>query len=370
LRCLHVISGDRWAGAEVATLHLLVELIRGGRAEILAAVMNEGELARRLRLAGVRTVVLDERLGFARLANDFVREARRFEPTIVHSHRRKEHVLGALASIACNASHVRTQHGITEAPRGGWKTLTGRALDRLASALVACDWIVVSEELRRRVRTTSVHVVRNGLPETAPAARRDLLEAAFGDGAASLIVGFVGRLEQEKRPDRFLRVLAGLPARIGGRFVRGVVIGEGRLRERLERMAGELGLRSRLRLLGERTDADSLLGALDLLVIPSDREGHPMVLLEAMRAGVPVVASQVGGMAEVLEGSGLLASPEREEAMTDRVRELLSSDAERAATAERLEAEFADSYTIEITAERVLRIYAAAACQVGCEYSL
>ncbi len=115
------------------------------------------------------------------------------------------------------------------------------------------------------------------------------------DGA---VVGWVGRLNHEKAPELFVEALGAVQR--SGR-VWGVLIGEGPLREEVAAQIAARGLESKVMLGGARNDAAEVLPAFDALVLSSRREGTPMVLLEAMAAGVPVVCSAVGGVPELID---------------------------------------------------------------------
>jgi glycosyltransferase involved in cell wall biosynthesis len=113
------------------------------------------------------------------------------------------------------------------------------------------------------------------------------------------VVAFVGRLSPEKAPEVLLRALRGTATRI-------LVAGEGPLREALAAEADP----EQVRFLGFLSDVRPVLAAADVLALPSRTEGLPMAVLEAMAAGLPVVASAVGSLPEVLgEGAGLLVPP-------------------------------------------------------------
>src|SRR5260370_379465 len=135
-------------------------------------------------------------------------------------------------------------------------------------------------------------------------------------GEQSAVVGFAGRLIRSKGVDVFLRA-ASLVAGVvpEARFV---VIGAGRLRGELEALAGDLGLlEERVRFLGFRDDAADLIAALDILAVPSRSDGTPLVVGEAMIAGVPVVVSCVGGVPDqgTHRRTGLVVDPEDPEGL-------------------------------------------------------
>ena len=195
----------------------------------------------------------------------------------------------------------------------------------------------------------------NGIPVEAPAPDRATLEAAFGPGPAWWI-GFVGRFEPVKRPDRFVRLINALPERIAGRQVRAVMLGDGFLFNQTAREIAAAGLTGRIFLAGQRHDAERLVAALDLLVLPSDHEGDPMVLLEAMRAKVPVVASRVGSM-RLLGDLPWIPQRGDEPALADAAHTLLASNEKRRAWAQVLHERFLHHGSIATCADRVLELY-------------
>ena len=353
MKCMHVISGDLWAGAEVSAHHLVIELARRDAVQVQAVVLNPGELADRLEAAGVSTVVLDEaRSSLGALARALVGHAARERPEVIHSHRYKENVLSALAALRTGSFHVRTAHG--KAP-SSW----GARLDGGLANVTGSTWIAVSEDLAGELAgpRRAVRVVANGLPERKIEPHRQILDGAFDDASPAWYVGYVGRLEPVKRPDRFLDVLAGLPAELEGRTVRGAIVGAGSLQGEMERKASGLGLHGRVRFLGHRDDGEHLVAALDLLLLTSDHEGLPMVLLEAMRSEVPVVATAVGGVGEALSGTRWLVAPDDVTGMIDAARTLLVSPELRGDWSASLGKHFRDQGSIRRAADRIVEIY-------------
>ncbi len=138
------------------------------------------------------------------------------------------------------------------------------------------------------------------------------------NGRDSMRIVFVGRLTPEKRPDRFLRVASKVIRGVPGQRVKALLVGDGPLRSDLEVLAGTLGLDANcLEFLGEQEDMDAVYEQADLLMLTSDWEGTPNVLLEAMSHGVAVAATRVGGVAEIVrDDCGLLAAPDDEEGLT------------------------------------------------------
>ena len=121
------------------------------------------------------------------------------------------------------------------------------------------------------------------------------------------MLGLVGRLVGEKRYDRLLQALAALKRADVGLLL----IGDGPEYARLEKMAVELGVSQRVYFAGWRKNVDDFLNAMDIFVLPSDFEAMPFSIIEAMACGVPVVATDVGGISDIIEDgvTGFLVPP-------------------------------------------------------------
>lgn len=210
-----------------------------------------------------------------------------------------------------------------------------RFLDRELVGRGVDAFIAVSQQDRRRmidvegVRADRIVVVANGIPampEGDGATVREELDIA----ADAPVIGAVARLWPEKGLDMLVRA----SARLSGRFpgLRIVVVGDGPERVKLERLAAELGLGRMVMLLGERSDVHSQLAALDVGVLTSRREGSPLAVIEYMAAGLPIVATRVGGIPDLIEHGvdGLLIEPDDVEGLVTAIAWLLD-DRERAA---------------------------------------
>lgn len=123
---------------------------------------------------------------------------------------------------------------------------------------------------------------------------------------------FAGRLVSVKRPEVFLRLAAELLVQLASPHLNFKIVGDGPLRPQLEKLAIDLGLMNKgVTFLGERSDMDQIYRAADILVLTSEHEGTPNVVLEAMAHGIPVVATRVGGVPEILtDGRGFVVGPD------------------------------------------------------------
>lgn len=189
-----------------------------------------------------------------------------------------------------------------------WIKTTLGIMDRY-TLLKVDRMVAISEHGRESLidsgcRADKLTVIHNGIDTRrfSPAVEPDReLSVWAGD---SLLIAMCAQMTPVKRHDHLLRAVAmGLAQ---GRDWRVVLAGDGPRREELTALAGELGLGERVRFAGFVSDTPALYRACDVVVLPSEREGFPMALLEAMSCGVPVAASNAGGTAELIKGGGLL----------------------------------------------------------------
>jgi len=192
-----------------------------------------------------------------------------------------------------------------------------RFLKRLTSRRVSAH-VAVGERSARAVEEAvglpsgSVRTIYNGVPDVPvdPLPRR----------ANGPVIGAVGRLSQEKGYDLAIRALPNLP---GSTLV---LVGDGSERVRLVALSAELGVSDRVDLVGWSDEPRRYLPGFDAFVLPSRQEGFPLAVVEAMLAGVPVVAADVGSVSEaVVEAeTGFLVPRDDPAALTDRLRQLIS----------------------------------------------
>jgi len=363
LKVLHVISGDLWAGAEAQAYTLLSTLVRMPGLEVGAALMNEGELARRLREVGVEVCVLDERkLGSVKIFFRLRGLLHDWRPHVVHTHRQKENILGALANRTTrNVPCVRTVHGGAEHAREpglrGMRRAALDWLDRSCGGSLQQRIILVSRELRTRLGQAfpagKIVVIENGVDAAALTAQASIAEFRSQEPRCTH-VGLVGRLVGVKRVDLFLETAALLQREWSERSWRFHVIGDGPLAGSLHESARASGIADIVTFHGHRADIATCLNSLDALVICSDHEGMPMTALEAAALEVPTVAHAVGGLAEVVAPE-FLVRQHSAAGYRDGVLRALQSDGR--AIARRKGRQVLAEYSAEVNAERVRSVY-------------
>lgn len=305
LRVLHVISGDRWAGAEVQVFTLIKHLAIDSKLDIHVVIMNNGELADRLRLENIDITILDEAKynGISLLSNLFLL-IRRLQPDLVHTHRQKENVLGSIASLfGKRTCSIRTVHGAPEFTRHGIKSIQNM-LDILTGKYIQKRIIAVSEDLAIKLESlfysSKITTIVNGIDITSMPTFSTPADFRIGHEDKTH-VGLVGRLDPVKRVDIFLSMAVYLiesAPEIKWHFH---IFGEGTLLEQLQKQVVDLCLDdNQIKFHGHRTDIQHCIASLDVMVMPSDHEGLPMAALEAIVLGTPLVAHNVGGLTDLL----------------------------------------------------------------------
>jgi glycosyltransferase involved in cell wall biosynthesis len=273
----------------------------------------------------------------------------------------KPDVIGWLAARRAGVPVVSISHGWTGAT---WKVRLNEAIDRLV--LRRMDYTVcVSEAQAVKVRRAGVdprrvRVIRNAIhtdafDEPDPSYRR-MLDGFFAV-RPKRIVAAGGRLSPEKGFDVLIRAAAEVARRDGG--VGFVLFGDGPLREALVRQAAGQGLKGRFVFAGFRTDLQRFLPWCDLVVLSSHTEGLPVVVLETMAAGVPVVATAVGGTPEVIADGlhGYLVPPGDAAALAGRILDALESEEKRRALGARGRERVRDEFTFAAQAEQYNRLF-------------
>ena len=323
-RILHVCDSLQMGGAERVLIGLAAGLVaRGARVTVACSV--GGSLALEAERAGVDVRMLGTGLAKRRLDAAFADALTRLivnePPDLVHTHMYASTVAATLALQQSRIPLVVHEHS-----EAGWRNCEARRRAAVAyrrSAVV----IAVSGAIRRRlvdvdgVASAKVRVIHNMLPRL-PGRAGAVVGLPRPDGP---LVGVVARLQPEKGVAVFVRAAARLAQSVPDAGY--VVVGDGLQRGMLERLAADLGVA--VTFLGFRPDGPALVGGLDLLVIPSLSEGTPLVLLEGAAAGVPVVATTVGGIPEqVSDGiEGLLVPPGDDRALADACRRILADRA-------------------------------------------
>jgi glycosyltransferase involved in cell wall biosynthesis len=303
LSILHVAAPARFGGLET----VVRELARGhsirGHVVRVALVLSPGKeshpLADALAADGVEVFPL--RIG----DRDYRGERRairalceRYRPDIVHTHGYRCDVVDGQVAQAQRIPIVSTCHGFIDSNWRGrlHQWLQRRALKRF-DAVIAVSRAIEKRLLNAGVEAARVRVVPNAAPPTATVSRKEARRLL--DLPDAPIIGWVGRLSAEKGADVALEAFA----RLAHPDAYLVMLGSGRDAPELRDRAADLGVANRVIWRSAVPNAGELFAAFDAFLLSSRTEGTPMALLEAMSASVPIVATRVGGVPDVIDSS-------------------------------------------------------------------
>jgi glycosyltransferase involved in cell wall biosynthesis len=345
---MHVFAPAAFGGLESVVLALASGQKRTGHHVSVVGLLETGVaepiVLDQLREAGVPVfnVTFPARSFRAqrRALADFCRTQR---PDVLHTHGYLPDTLSASLLSAVDAVRITTVHGYTGGSlRNRMYEWVQRQAFRQMNAVVAVSAKLARELGRNRSICDRIHTVPNAWSRSAIPMTRQKAQLALGLVSDEFNVAWVGRISREKGLDVMIDALAqlrDLPVLL-------TVIGEGRERQVLESYAAGLGVDSRIDWKGALPDASSMLAGFDLLVISSRTEGTPMVLLEAMSARLPVIATAVGGIpAVVRQTEATLVEAENAAALALAIRDVRSDPTAASIRAERararLESDFA-----------------------------
>ncbi|MFZ2886379.1 MAG: glycosyltransferase family 4 protein [Minisyncoccia bacterium] len=363
-KVLFLITKSNFGGAQRYVYDLATNMPQGFEAVVAAG--GNGLLLERLKAANIRTVPIlglgrDVRLfSDLRAFFDVLSIVRRERPDILHLNSSKVGALGALAGRLCGVKRIIfTAHG--------WAFEEDRA--RLVRTLIkAISWftillshqtIAVSEKMRDEMRrlpgTRSIRVIHNGIAPTRLLPREEAQHffAEHGIPTDRILVGTIAELHPIKDLDYAIEAIARLRDR--GMEMAFIIMGDGEEREKLTRLVQERDLNGSVFFLGFVPDAARYLAGLDVFTMTSLYEGLNFAILEAGAAGLPVVATHVGGIPEIIENgvTGILVPARDPSAISTAVHSLLTEDKLRerygVALAERVHAHFSLQEMVDTT---------------------
>lgn len=395
-RVLHVISDKNVGGAGRYVIYLLQQpAMREFDVEV--ACPSGGRLIEELSGLGIKVIPLSPACQDRSLSLSGIRELyqiiKKNKYDIVHSHS------SLSARVAARLSGIRgvvyTRHGLGGAfgsdrvhpvpgsigpesresrrwPGGisGPASILGRLTQRFFSAYFADAIIAVSEAaaenlVRCGIIPSKITVIENGVPVPLLGDFLDLEHGSEPGGAItnevtkerSLVVGTVGRLSPEKGHS----VLIQAAAIIRNRFpsCRFLIVGDGPLKDRLQNLAYDLGLEKEIEFIGYRPDVQPYLKSMDVFALPSYTEAMPLSLLEAMALGLPIVASKVGGIPEVIKDgyNGFLVEPGNEKDLADKIIRFLESPHVRKAMGQAGRETVESRFNVEIMTRKITELY-------------
>ena len=374
-KVLHIITRLDRGGSAEAVMQLVEGLKRDGYPVKLVTgrtVEPQEDLDAFSRRTGVPVVSIEELRREVNPVDDLIALVKlmhligRERPEIVHTHSSKAGLLGRLAARLMDCPLIiHFPHGhVFYGYFGRLRTWTIILAERLAARITHRIFTLTELGKRDHIRfgiakpekfvtiPCGIDVAKFSSAGRNPAEAR----AGFGFSPSDVVAGYVGRLVAIKGCEYFLYALELVRKKRSD--IKGIIVGDGPLRKELEELAKGLDLSESVVFAGAREDIPEVMHALDLFVLTSLNEGLGRVLLEAMACGVPVVASRVGGVAEIVlhRETGLLVPPENPEGIAEAILEILN-DKKKAELFSRKGKERTKLFDVRRMIERTEEIY-------------
>jgi glycosyltransferase involved in cell wall biosynthesis len=354
-----VTRAEPIGGAQVHVRDLAFALLAGGHQPIVVTSGN-GTYTESLRAAGVQTIILDSLrapinpIGDLRAFRQIRELLKTLQPDMVSTHSSKAGILGRMAARSLGIPVIFTAHGWAFTPgipshHAALYTWIERLAAPLASRVIAVSEFDRQLAISRGVVSSRKLVtIHNGMPDISPTLRAD-------PSRTPVRLAMVARFEPQKDHATLLHALAGLMSYAWSLDL----IGDGPLQPKMEELSQRLGLAGRIRFWGQRMDVDAILAEVQVALLISNWEGLPRSILEAMRAGLPVVSSAVGGVPEsVRDGeTGFTVARGDVAGLRERLRQLLVDAGLRTRMGRSGRQLYEDHFTLNRTLEETLAVY-------------
>jgi glycosyltransferase involved in cell wall biosynthesis len=365
MKILHVINNLAAGGAELQLLSVCREMTRMGVEIIVACLREDGKGSRLLRGEFESLDIQVVRLVGGGRYNvwfpaDLVRLIARVKPDVIHTHLPRADWAGAIAKGFCRKTLVVSSvHDIHAFWAGRWTMPLCDWAWRRADAIVAISeavrrWLINS----RGIPEAKISLIRYGVESKSRAANgREDYETP--DTVGGPVIGSIGRLELRKGHDCLIRAMPMVLRAVPGACLAIAGGDPWGFRRHLQRLINELNLNNHVRLVGFEADIESFMRRIDVFAFASRIEGLGQVILEAMQARKPIVASRIPAISEIISHgeTGLLATPDDEAEFARAIVHLLRDRDFAYAMAERARRCVEEEWRIEDAARRIRGLY-------------
>jgi glycosyltransferase involved in cell wall biosynthesis len=362
IRVVEVLATGTSGGAQEHLFGLMSRL-DPSRFDATIVSLSAGSAVRKLERAGFEVQLIDEPDDAAAVAA-LATYLGRVRPDVVHTHMYRADVVGAKAVLAMTSAGrprpflVSTVHSSRVRSAADRETL--RCLTPEIDQLIAVSRSIVAKIADERPSLAPVRLIYNGVDLTRydDQTPNNELRDTFGVEPGSKVVGVVARLEPEKGHQTLIDAWPQVLRSVPDAYL--MVVGEGSMRDALEQRAAANRVAHRVVFTGRRDDIPAVTASFDVAVLPSHREAQGLSILEAMALSRPVVASDVGGIPEMIEDgvTGVLVEHDRPEALAAAIVRLLTDEAYAEMIATAGHDLVHDRFCIELMVRAVEEIYA------------
>ncbi len=359
-RVLFVIDELDVGGTEQQLLELVKRLDRRRYAPMVCC-FRPGRVSREIGALGVPVVTIRKRWKVDPfLVLSLTRLMRRERIDLVQTYLFTSNTWARLAAILARVPVIVSSERNVDIWEPAFKRRLGCWLDRWTAVTIVNSEAVKDYLSLKGLPRKKLRVIYNGVdPERfEPSATPETIRTELGIPADHAVVGLVARLEPQKDPHTFLRAAAIVAAKCPA--VSFLVVGGGTLERELPGLARELGIADRVIFTGPRRDVPELLAGCDVSVISSLKEGMSNSVMESMAAGKPMVATRVGGNAELIQNgeTGLLIPPGDPSSLAGAIQRLLDNASLAQAMGRRAKIRMAERFSVDAMVEAIQWLYA------------
>ncbi|VAW54796.1 FIG040338: Glycosyl transferase [hydrothermal vent metagenome] len=366
LHVLHIASGDLWAGAEVMLYTLTKTLFTALNVRVTVILLNPGTLEKKLQACGITVHIIDEsHHNDIRIFQQINKIVSDIKPNVIHTHRTKENILGSIAAWRNNIPSIRTTHGAPE-HAASWRQLPKRIiylLDLFCGRYLQKITVAVSEDLAKKLQKNlpaeKIHVIENGI--NLQEMNHHATNKKPSDQPRAFNVGFAGRLVPVKRVDIFIKTARHILDHYPELNVVFHIYGDGPLHNELEQLSNKLKTDTIVFFKGHSDNIPKEIQMMDVLLMTSDHEGLPMILLETMALETPIISHAVGGIPQLLnQGScGILITKNTPANYASAINDLANSPEKTSEITRQARRRVEEKYSAKINAQAYLSQYSA-----------
>ncbi len=355
MRVLHINAGEVWSGIEQRIL-FIARYLKEKRVYCALAISPFSPLWKKAEKEGIKVFPLKIKSEFSLPSIFKLRKIIREEGiTLLHTHRSSDHWLGFWASRGLEIMLIRTRHNLTPIPKNPFNYFLYQKATH--------HFIAVAEIIKRamiedfKIPPSKITTIHSAVDIEKFKRKKGGLREELGFPSNIPLVGTVGRIRDHKDYPLFLETARWILER--NPKVRFVIVGEGPLEGYIRKLTRDFQLDKKVIFLGKREDVEKIVPDFDVFLLTSKIEGSPAVIKEAMLCGIPVVASKVGGIPEIIENGkeGVLISRRNPEDFGRAVLELLDQKEKVKKMVEKARKKVRENYSPEILGKETLEVY-------------
>ena len=363
---LHIASGDLWAGAEAQLFTLAKTLNQQPNIKINILLLNHGVLEQNLLSSSINVTVLNEsKFNSFQILLQLTSIISNIKPDVIHTHRVKENIMGSIAALVNNVPTLRTIHGAPE-HKPAWHHIPKQLIlfmDWLCGRFLQNKIIAVSKELTEILRKSfpaeKIIVIENGIDIDA---LTRLIQPSLKNPQntpAVIKIGIAGRLVPVKRVDIFILTAQYMKKTYPNLAASFHIYGDGPLNDELKLLNKKSQTEDIVHFEGHCDNLYTELQKMDVLLMTSDHEGLPMILLEAMALQTPIIAHAVGGIPNLLDHGkcGTLVDAHNAQSYAEAIINLINQPKQHQQLAHQAFKRLEQNYSARHTATAYLSVY-------------